>query len=101
MVTRAAVSRRVQPGTCMIYHAPERTIYDAEVAGTRRRSAAAATTASPAPASTRVQLAGGYAQFTYGFNYWGPTGVFTRDTHAVVPRWKGWNGDGDATPSLI
>lgn len=29
-------------------------------------------------------LAGGYAQFTYGFNYWGPIGIFTRDTYCVV-----------------
>jgi nitrate reductase alpha subunit len=26
-----------------------------------------------------VELAGGYAQFTYFFNYWGPTGS-NRDT---------------------
>ena len=31
-----------------------------------------------------VQLAGGYAQFTYGFNYWGPIGVFTSDSYAIV-----------------
>jgi nitrate reductase alpha subunit len=31
-----------------------------------------------------VQLAGGYAQFTYMFNYWGPIGIFTRDTYVVV-----------------
>ena len=28
-------------------------------------------------------MAGGYAQFTYAFNYWGPTGV-NRDTFAYV-----------------
>ena len=33
-----------------------------------------------------MQLAGGYAQFTYGFNYWGPIGVLTRDTYAVVKK---------------
>ena len=27
-----------------------------------------------------VVLAGGYGQFTYHFNYWGPTGC-NRDTH--------------------
>ena len=39
MVTRAAVSSRVQPGTCMIYHAPERTltIPKSQVRGNRRR----------------------------------------------------------------
>jgi nitrate reductase / nitrite oxidoreductase, alpha subunit len=28
-------------------------------------------------------MAGGYAQFTYAFNYWGPTGV-NRDTNVFV-----------------
>jgi len=32
-----------------------------------------------------VLMAGGYAQFTYAFNYWGPTGV-NRDTHVFVRR---------------
>ena len=32
-----------------------------------------------------MQLAGGYAQFTYAFNYWGPTGV-NRDTFVVVTK---------------
>jgi nitrate reductase alpha subunit len=34
---------------------------------------------------TRIKpllLAGGYAQFTYGFNYWGPTGA-----------WRSWSGE--------
>jgi len=83
MVTRAAVSHRVQPGTCMIYHSPERTISipKSQVRGGRRgggHNSLTRTRINP------VQLAGGYAQFTYGFNYWGPIGVFTRDTYAVV-----------------
>ena len=28
-------------------------------------------------------MVGGYGQFTYHFNYWGPTGV-NRDTHVLV-----------------
>jgi nitrate reductase alpha subunit len=28
-------------------------------------------------------MAGGYGQFTYHFNYWGPTGT-NRDTHVLV-----------------
>jgi len=83
MVTRAAVSSRVQPGTCMVYHAPERTlsIPKSQVRGGRRgggHNSLTRTRINP------VQLAGGYAQFTYAFNYWGPIGVFTRDTYAVV-----------------
>ncbi len=83
MVTRAAVSARVQPGTCMVYHSPERTISipKSQVRGGRRgggHNSLTRTRLNP------VELAGGYAQFTYGFNYWGPIGIFTRDTHVVV-----------------
>jgi nitrate reductase alpha subunit len=85
MVTRAAVSSRVQRGTCMVYHSPERTISipKSQVRGGRRgggHNSLTRTRINP------VLLAGGYAQFTYGFNYWGPIGVFTRDTYAVVKR---------------
>ena len=84
MVTRAAVSARVQRGTCMVYHAPERTISvpKSQVRGGRRgggHNSLTRTRINP------VLLAGGQAQFTYGFNYWGPTG-FNRDTFCVVKR---------------
>ncbi len=83
LVTRAAVSARVQPGTCMIYHSPERTISvpKSQVRGGRRaggHNSLTRTRINP------IELAGGYAQFTYGFNYWGPIGIFTRDTYVVV-----------------
>jgi nitrate reductase / nitrite oxidoreductase, alpha subunit len=83
VVTRAAVSARVQPGMCLYYHAVERTIYvpKSQVRGGQRgggHNSLTRTRINP------VQLAGGYAQFTYGFNYWGPIGIFTRDTYAVV-----------------
>jgi nitrate reductase alpha subunit len=32
-----------------------------------------------------VLMAGGYAQFTYQFNYWGPTGL-NRDSFVFVRR---------------
>jgi nitrate reductase alpha subunit len=84
MVTRAAVSRRVQQGTCMIYHSPERTlsIPKSQIRGGRRAGGHNSLT------RTRINpvlLAGGQAQFTYGFNYWGPTG-FNRDTVCVVKK---------------
>lgn len=83
VVTRAAVSARVQPGTCLYYHAVERTIYipKSQIRGKRRaggHNSLTRTRINP------VELAGGYAQFTYGFNYWGPIGIFTRDTYCVV-----------------
>jgi nitrate reductase / nitrite oxidoreductase, alpha subunit len=83
VVTRANVSARVQPGMCLYYHAVERTIYipKSQMRGGRRAGGHNSLT------RTRINpmlLAGGYAQFTYGFNYWGPIGIFTRDTHVVV-----------------
>jgi nitrate reductase alpha subunit len=83
VVTRAAVSARVQPGTCLYYHAVERTVYipKSQVRNGKRaggHNSLTRTRINP------VELAGGYAQFTYGFNYWGPIGVFTRDTYCVV-----------------
>jgi nitrate reductase alpha subunit len=83
VVTRANVSARVQPGTCLYYHAVERTVFipKSQIRGRRRAGGHNSLT------RTRVnplQMAGGYAQFTYGFNYWGPLGVMTRDTYCVV-----------------
>jgi len=82
MITRAAVSARVQPGTCMVYHAQERTL------GTPKSQVRAGRRSGAHNSLTRtrikpVELAGGYAQFTYGFNYWGPIGV-NRDTYVLV-----------------
>jgi len=80
--TRAAVSSRVPRGVCIVYHVPERTvgIPKSQVRGNRR--------AGGHNSFTRVHLkpnllAGGYAQFTYHFNYWGPTAP-NRDTHVIV-----------------
>ena len=82
VVTRANVSRRIQPGICMYYHAVERTVYIPKSQERQWRGGGH-------NSLTRIRinplfLAGGYAQFTYGWNYWGPTGIFTRDTHVVV-----------------
>jgi nitrate reductase alpha subunit len=81
MVTRAAVSSRVQPGTCMVYHSQERTYLPRLRSRGNRRSGGhnSLTRLRINP----VQLAGGYAQFTYFFNYWGPVGS-NRDTYVTV-----------------
>jgi len=82
VVTRAAVSARIPRGICIQYHTPERT-YSVPVSPLRgyRR-------AGGHNSLTRVRLKpnlmmGGYGQFTFHFNYWGPTGV-NRDTHVLV-----------------
>ena len=87
VVTRAVISARMPKGTCMIYHSPERTISvpKSPLRGNRR--------AGGHNSLTRVRLkpvlmAGGYGQFTYAFNYWGPTGI-NRDTYTLVRKLEG------------
>ncbi|MGE3853428.1 MAG: molybdopterin-dependent oxidoreductase, partial [Planctomycetota bacterium] len=82
VVTRCVVSARIPRGECLIYHSPERTLAVplSPLRNNRR--------AGGHNSLTRVRLKpslmmGGYGQFTYHFNYWGPTGV-NRDTHVYV-----------------
>ena len=80
--TRANVSHRIPKGICIIYHSPERTLNvpKSPLRGNRRAGGHNSLT------RTRLKpvlMMGGYAQFTYHFNYWGPTGV-NRDTHVLV-----------------
>jgi nitrate reductase / nitrite oxidoreductase, alpha subunit len=82
VVTRAAVSARIPRGICIQYHSPERTysVPTSPLRGNRR--------AGGHNSLTRVRLkpnlmAGGYGQFSYHFNYWGPIGC-NRDTHVMV-----------------
>ena len=83
VVTRACVSARIPPGMCFIYHATERTV------GTPKTSARGKPRRAGGHNSlNRVRLKpllmiGGYAQFTWAFNYWGPPGV-NRDTYVSV-----------------
>jgi nitrate reductase alpha subunit len=82
-VQRAVVSARIPPGTVFVYHATERTvgIPKSPLRGRRAGMNNSLTRARLKP----VLMAGGYAQFTYAFNYWGPTGV-NRDTFVYVRR---------------
>ena len=82
--TRVVVSARIPPGLCLLYHSPERTlgVPKSPERGNRR--------AGGHNSLTRVRLKplfmiGGYAQFTYAFNYWGPQGV-NRDTFVVLKK---------------
>lgn len=84
--TRAIVSARIPKGICLVYHATERTytVPKSEVRGGMRSGGH--------NSLTRVRLkpnlmAGGYGQFTYHFNYWGPVGV-NRDTFVIVQKMK-------------
>ena len=82
--TRAAVSARIPRGVCIVYHVPERTvgIPKSQVRGNKR--------AGGHNSFTRIHLkpnylSGGYGQFSYHFNYWGPIAP-QRDTHVIVKR---------------
>jgi nitrate reductase alpha subunit len=82
--TRAVVSARIPKGVCIQYHSPERTLSvpKSPMRGNRR--------AGGHNSLTRIRLkpllmVGGYGQFTYHFNYWGPTGV-NRDTFVLVKK---------------
>jgi nitrate reductase / nitrite oxidoreductase, alpha subunit len=82
--TRAVVSSRIPRGVCIVYHVPERTvgIPKSQIRGNKR--------AGGHNSFTRVHLkpnylAGGYGQFTYHFNYWGPIAP-NRDTHVIVQK---------------
>ena len=84
VVTRANVSHRIPRGLCIVYHSPERTIAVPKSPLRKNRRAGGHNSL------TRVRLkplfmAGGYGQFTYHFNYWGPTGV-NRDTYVRIRR---------------
>lgn len=73
VVCRAVVSVRIPEGMCLMYHAPERTIDVPLSPSTGKRGGVH-------NSLSRVRLkptlmAGGYGQFTYYFNYWGPIGV--------------------------
>jgi nitrate reductase alpha subunit len=80
--TRAVVSHRLPRGICIIYHSPERTI------GVPKSPLRGGRRAGGHNSLTRVRhkpslMIGGYGQFTYHFNYWGPTGV-NRDTFVRI-----------------
>jgi nitrate reductase alpha subunit len=82
VVTRAAVSARIPKGICIIYHSPERTysVPKSPLRGKRRAGGHNSLT------RTRLKpnlMIGGYGQFTFHFNYWGPIGC-NRDTHVLV-----------------
>ena len=87
MVTRAAVSARIPRGVCMVYHSPERTIATPK-APIRMNKRGGGHNSVTRTRLNPVLMMGGYAQFTYAFNYWGPTGV-NRDTHVLVRKLEG------------
>ena len=82
VVTRAVVSARIPPGVCIQYHSPERT-YSVPKSPLRKGRRAGGHNSLTRTRLKPNLMAGGYGQFTYHFNYWGPIGC-NRDTHIMV-----------------
>ena len=81
IAARAVVSQRVKPGMVMMYHAQEKTINTpgSEITGIRGGIHNSVTRIVLKP----THMIGGYAQFSYGFNYYGTIGT-NRDEFVVV-----------------
>lgn len=85
VVTRCIVSARIPGGSCIQYHSPERTVGVPKGPASRGGRRAGGHNSLTRVRLKPVLMVGGYGQFTYGFNYWGPTGV-NRDTFVVVQK---------------
>jgi len=81
IAARAVVSQRVNPGMVMMYHAQEKIINTpgSEITGARGGIHNSVTRIVLKP----THMIGGYAQFSYGFNYYGTIGT-NRDEFVVV-----------------
>jgi nitrate reductase / nitrite oxidoreductase, alpha subunit len=82
-VARAAVTHRVPPGTVLMYHAVDRHLQMpvSELSGLHGGTDNSLTRVVMKPS----HMIGGYAQLSYAFNYYGPTGS-QRDEVAVIRR---------------
>jgi nitrate reductase alpha subunit len=83
--TRAVITHRVPKGVCLLYHSKDRHLNTprTELKGNRGGTENATTSITMKP----THMIGGYAQLSYGFNYYGPTGS-NRDTLVVVRKRK-------------
>ncbi|MFN3611135.1 nitrate reductase subunit alpha [Tepidimonas sp.] len=85
IAARAVVSQRVMPGMVMMYHAQEKIINTpgSEITGTRGGIHNSVTRVVLKP----THMIGGYAQFSYGFNYYGTIGT-NRDEFVIVRKMR-------------
>ena len=81
LTARAVVSQRVKPGMLMMYHAQEKIVNvpGSEVTGQRGGIHNSVTRTVLKP----THMIGGYAQQSYGFNYYGTVGS-NRDEFVIV-----------------
>ncbi len=81
LTARAVVSQRIKPGMMMMYHAQEKIVNTpgSEMTGNRGGIHNSVTRTVLKP----THMIGGYAQQSYGFNYYGTVGS-NRDEFIVV-----------------
>jgi len=81
LTARAVVSQRVPSGMCMMYHAQEKIVNvpGSEITGRRGGIHNSVTRICPKP----THMIGGYAQLSYGFNYYGTVGA-NRDEFVII-----------------
>jgi nitrate reductase / nitrite oxidoreductase, alpha subunit len=81
VVARAVVSYRLPRGMAFMHHAQDRHI---NVPGTKLTNNRGGTHNSPTRIHVKpTHMIGGYAQLSYGFNYYGPTGN-QRDLYVII-----------------
>jgi nitrate reductase alpha subunit len=75
----------VKPGMCMMYHAQEKIVNTpgSEITGSRGGIHNSVTRCVTKP----THMIGGYAQLSYGFNYYGTIGT-NRDEFVIVRKMK-------------
>jgi nitrate reductase alpha subunit len=85
ITARAVVSQRVSNGMCLMYHAQEKIVNTpgSEITGTRGGIHNSVTRIATKP----THMIGGYAQQSYGFNYYGTIGT-NRDEFVIVRKMK-------------
>ncbi len=81
IAARAVVSQRINQGMCLMYHAQEKIVNvpGSEITGLRGGIHNSVTRAVVKP----THMIGGYAQLSYGFNYYGTVGS-NRDEFVIV-----------------
>ncbi|NDI35218.1 nitrate reductase subunit alpha [Chengkuizengella sediminis] len=85
VVARSVVSHRLPRGVAFMYHVQDRTI---NVPGSPTTKLRGGTFNSPTKIHVKpTQMIGGYAQLSYGFNYYGPTGN-QRDEKVIIRKLK-------------
>lgn len=97
LAARAVVSQRIPVGAVMMYHAQEKIINTpgSEISGVRGIHNSV-TRVMPKP----THMIGGYAQLSYGFNYYGTVGS-NRDEFVIVRKMKTIDWKDESTPASV